>query len=806
MTLNYDNHIMRRLLHNYLTRILALTARFILFLFVVFFPHNSLAQTSNRYSVRGLVIDATAETTLPGATIQHTVTGHGTTTDVDGYFELTLTGGSHELRISYVGYHAAVLRIDLPSDELQKVFLQPAENMLNEVVVHDRRAGDQVERTEMSSFRMPAQVIQQIPAVLGEVDLINTLQLLPGVVSAGEGSSGFNVRGGGIDQNLILMDEATVYNAAHLMGFFSVFNNDVVEDMKLYKGNMPARYGGRLSSLLNVRLKEGSMTEFGGTGGIGSISSRLMLEGPVVKDRVSFIAAGRRSYADLFIPLADNPDIRGHKLYFYDLNLKVNAIIDQNNRIQYSTYHGKDFFRMGQGLVFSMNWGNTTHSLRWNRIISNDWLMNANIVYTGYNYSLTQEGDADNSFLWHAGNEDLGLRLDFSWFPNNSNSVSFGISSVYHSFDPGLLTGLDDESFVGEFGSTGSRALSHALYFGNEQELNQSWSLEYGLRLTAFQSMGPSVFYSFDQDYEHTGTTHYNSGEIYNTLRGVEPRFGARYSVNNNASVKASYNRNIQYLHLASYSNGGNPLDIWVPSSPNVKPQTGHQVALGYFRNLNVKSSVIESSVEMFYKNMSNQIDFKENAWLMLNPKIEGEFRFGTAEAYGAEFLLRKNEGDLTGWISYTWSRALRQIDGVNHGNIYPASYDRPHNLNIVMNYRMSQRVSFSATWVYSSGTPVTLPVGRFEYGNRYVPVYSERNAHRLPDYHRLDLGATIKSRRSANSSFYGEWTFSVYNAYYRKNTWMLDFRPNQENPEKMDAFKVYLFPILPSVTYNFYF
>ncbi len=762
--------------------------------------------STEAHLLRGVISDAELGHTLPGATIVHPESGQGTISGMEGDFEMRLGRGSQVLRITYVGYESMEVTVELPVTAVLEVALKPSERLLDEVLVQDRRTGDHTERTEMGSFRLPAQTIQQIPAVLGEVDLINTLQLLPGVVSAGEGSSGFNVRGGGIDQNLILMDEATVYNAAHLMGFFSIFNNDVVEDIQLYKGNMPARYGGRLASLLNVRMKEGNMSEFGGTGGIGSISSRLMLEGPLIEDRLSFVAAGRRSYADLFIPLADNPDIRGHKLYFYDLNLKLNAIIDENNRLQYSTYHGKDFFRMGQDLVFSMDWGNTTHSLRWNRILNSEWLLNTHLIYTGYNYSLSQTGDADNSFLWSAGNEDIGLRADFTWFPGENHQVSLGFSSVFHRFDPGLLTGLDEESFIGELGSTGSRALAHAIYAGNEQRINGRWSAEYGLRFTAFQSMGPATLYHFDDDFEPAGSTDYGRNEFFNAYAGLEPRLGLRYAFSDDQSLKASYNRNVQYLHLASYSDGGNPLDIWVPSSPNVKPQTGHQFALGYFRNLQAGERVVEASAEVFYKRMYNQIDFKENAWLMLNPRLEGEFRFGRARAYGAEFLFRKNEGNLTGWISYTWSRAMRRIDGVNGGHTYPAAYDRPHNLNVVMNYRFSQRVSLSATWVYSTGAPVTLPIGRFEYEGQYVPVYGERNGHRLPDYHRLDLGATIKSRRSSQGGFYGEWTFSVYNAYYRKNTWMLDFRASEEEPSRIDAYKVYLFPILPSVTYNFYF
>ncbi len=776
-------------------------------LLMMFFPLISLGIIdAPAYIVRGVVIDAGSGETLPGASILIMQSGRGSTSNLDGKFEMQLQEGHHQLKVTYVGYESKVIEIDLKQNMDMEIVLKSSESVLSEVVVSGRRAGEQVESTEMGVVRLQSQAISRIPAMMGEVDVINAIQMLPGVQSVGEGASGFNVRGGGIDQNLILMDEATVYNASHLMGFFSVFNNDVVDNLELHKGNIPASHGGRLSSLLNVKMKEGDMQNYSGTGGIGSISSRFMMEGPIVRDKVSFVAAGRRSYADLFIPLAGNPDIQGNKLYFYDLNLKLNAVIDDNNRLQFSTYHGKDFFKIGQNVPFSMDWGNTTYSLRWGHIINENLLLNTHLIYTGYDYSLMQEGDENTSFIWEAGNQDVGVRSDISWFPNDQNHISAGFSSIYHRFDPGMLRGLDEQSFIGSVGSTSSEALSHAVYVSNDQRLDERWSLDYGLRFSVFQSMGPSTVYNFDDSHNYIDSTVYGRGDIYNTWSGLEPRLGARYALNDISSLKASYNRNLQYLHLASFSDGGNPLDIWVPSSKRIRPQIGNQFSLGYFRNLHTKGTILEGSVEVFYKKMDNQIDFKENAWLMLNPRIEGEFRFGDARAYGAEFLLRKDEGAFTGWISYTWSRAERQIEGVNNGNVYPASYDRPHNLSIVMNYQVSPRVSFSANWVYTTGAPVTLPVGRYEFGNQFIPVYAERNAYRLPDYHRLDLGATIKSRKSVSQNFYGEWNISIYNAYYRKNTWMIEFRPDNDVPGKLDAYKVYLFPILPSITYNFYF
>jgi len=756
--------------------------------------------------VSGQVIDSITGQSLPGATVVLKGRRTGTVTDTDGRFRLRIPNGSHILEFSFLGYHTQLIEIDLHDRLELPVFLVQSETFLQEVTIRGRRSGDHIERTEMGVARLDAGAIAQIPAMLGEVDVIRAIQLLPGVQSMGEGSSGFNVRGGSMDQNLILMDEATVYNASHLMGFFSVFNNDVVNEVSLYKGNIPAQYGGRLSSLLNVSMREGDMRSFGGSGGVGTISSRLMLEGPVVNDRVSFIAAGRRSYADLFIPLSSNEDIHGNKLFFYDMNVKVNAVVNDRNRLQFSSYHGKDVFRIGTSDPFTMDWGNTTYTLSWRNFINDKLLMSLNLLYTGYDYSLAFDSDTNFGFIWQAGNYDRGARLDFSWLPDEKHTVKFGLSSVYHSFNPGIFRGLGDNSFFGESPATGSNALSHAIFVSNEHELNDRWSAEYGLRGSAFQSIGEATVYHFDHQYNLTDSTRYGKGDVYHTWWGLEPRLGVRFGLNSISSLKASYNRTVQYLHLASYSDGGNPLDVWLPSSRNVKPQLSNQLAFGYFHNVTASDQIIETSVELFYKAMKNQVDFRDNAWLMLNPAIEGEFRFGRAWSYGAEFLIRKNEGRLNGWISYTYSRAMRQVGEINQGQPYSASWDRPHNLNIVMNYKLSPRVTLSGTWVYTTGSPVTLPSGRFEYANHVSPVYTERNGYRLPDYHRLDLGAVIKGRNTTKQGFRGEWNISVYNAYYRKNTWMLDFRPDENDPGRVDAYKVYLFPIVPSVTYNFYF
>jgi hypothetical protein len=777
-----------------------------LILFIVFLAAPVIAaETVPEGLVRGRITDAATGEPLAGATVFARQLRIGASADPRGYYNIALPSGSHVLEISFVGYQTRFISIDIRTQYNIDIALEREDQLLKEVVIQDQRPGQHVERTEMGVVRLPSQTIRQVPAFMGEVDILKVIQTLPGVQSAGEGASGFNVRGGGIDQNLILMDEAPVYNASHLMGFFSVFNNDVLKDISLFKGNIPAEYGGRLSSLLDVRVKEGDLQRFGGSGGIGSISSRLMLEGPIVKDRVSFIAAGRRSYADIFIPLANNPDIIDNRLFFYDLNMKVFARINERNRLNITTYNGRDVFRFGERTPFTMGCGNTTFALSWNNILHPNWLLDASLVYGGYDYSLRQEGGS-TSFLWEAGNNDIGLKTGLSWFPNENNSVKMGFSSFFHRFNPGIFKGLDEDSPFGEIGAEGSGALQHGIFISNEQKMGERWSAEYGLRFSAFQSIGPTTVYNFDDNFNYVDSTVYRRGEIYNTWSGLEPRLGLRFSLSGNASLKASYNRNMQYLHLASYSDGGNPLDIWVPSSKMIRPQIANQFAVGYFQNIRLNERIVESSVEVFYKDMQNQIDFKDNAWLMLNPKIEGEFRFGRGRAYGAEFLLRKLEGRLTGWISYTLSRTERQIESINDGRPYVSSFDRTHNLNLVASYQLSQRVSLSATWVYTTGAPVTLPSGRFEYGNQIVPVYTERNAYRLPDYHRLDVGATLRGKQRPERRFHGEWNLSVYNAYYRKNTWMIDFRTDNNDPGRVDAYKVYLFPIIPAVTYNFFF
>jgi hypothetical protein len=633
------------------------------------------------------------------------------------------------------------------------------------------------------------------------VDVIKAIQLLPGVQASSEGASGFSVRGGNPDQNLILLDEATVYNASHLMGFFSVFNNDAIKDVTLYKGDIPAAYGGRLSSLLDVRMKEGNLKKFSGSGGIGTISSRLTLEGPIIKDKTSFLVAGRRTYADVFLPFAKDPDVRDNTLYFYDLNLKVNHIFNEKNRLFLSSYMGRDVY----GNPFAkMAFGNQTYSLRWNHLFSSRIFSNFTLLHSRYQYELgTPEGEA-NSFTWRSKMKDYSAKADLNFYITPEYTLKFGLISTFHDFEPGSAIGSGEGSLFTEFILPTNYALENGIYLSAEQSVGERWNLRYGLRFSSFHNMGPGTIYNYDEDYQSIDSTVHESGEVYHHFMGLEPRVAVSFMINDVSSVKSSYTRTRQYVHLAQNSTAGTPLDVWFPSTPNVNPQISDQVAIGYFRNL--FSNQLEVSVETYYKKMRNAIDFKDHASLLLNRFMEGEIRIGEATSYGLEFLFRKNDGRLNGWISYTYSKTTREVPEINNGDPYAAPYDRPHDFAIVGNFEISKRIWVSANWVYSTGLPVTFPTGRFEYMGNIAPVYSNRNAYRMPDYHRLDVSISFGSKPKPNRKWHWDLNLSAYNAYGRKNAWAINFVQDDEDPSTTHAEMTYLFPIIPALTWNFRF
>jgi outer membrane cobalamin receptor len=767
----------------------------------ILYASNPIEGAEKKLIISGSIKDASNGEQLLGATIYIKELKTGAASNLYGFYSISLQQGNYTLVYSYIGYKPIERIIQLKSNMTINIELDPLQKELKEVVITEKRTNENITRNEMSVAKLDAKTIRKIPAFMGEVDIIKALQLLPGVQTTSEGASGFSVRGGSPDQNLILLDEATVYNASHLLGFFSVFNNDAIKDVKIYKGDIPMNYGGRLSSVLDVRMNDGNQKRFEATGGIGSISSRLTLEGPILKDKTSFILAGRRTYFDLFLPLSSDEKVRNNTLYFYDFNAKVSHTINENNRIYLSGYFGRDVFINNFSKLTS---GNQTFTFRWNHLFSKKIFSNFMFVYSKYDYYLgTPEGEA-YSFDWKSRMRDYGFKSDFTLYANPNNTVKFGISSIYHIFEPGGARGTGTQSIFTEFKVPSSYALENGLYLGNDQKINQKLTLKYGLRFSMFNNVGPATIYSYNNNFESIDSTVYESGDFYKTYMGLEPRFGISYTINDQSSVKASYSGTYQYVQLAQNSTSGTPLDVWFPSSPNVKPQRSDQFALGYFRNF--LGNFLETSVEVYYKKMYNSIDFKDHAELLLNEKLEGELRFGNANSKGLEILVKIPEGKFNGWISYTLSKTDRNFADINNGKTYLAYYDKPHNLAIVANYEFSKRTSLSATWIYYTGAPVTFPTGRAEVGGKIVPIYSDRNAYRMPDYHRLDLSLTLKGKQKPNKRWNHEWNFSIYNAYGRKNAWTINFVQDKDNPSVTYAEKTYLFSIIPAITYNFKF
>ena len=756
---------------------------------------------SQKKTFSGQVKDAGNGELLIGATIFAKGINLGTVSNEYGYFSLSLPPGNYEIDINYLGFEQVSKQIDLTKNRYLVIELKEFSESLQEVEITAERTDRNISSNEMSHVKLQAKSIKKIPAFMGEVDLVKAIQLLPGVQATAEGASGFSVRGGSPDQNLILLDEATVYNASHLMGFFSVFNNDAIKDVKIYKGDIPAAHGGRLASLLDVRMRDGNSKKIAVTGGIGTISTRLTIEGPIFKDKTTFIVSGRRTYADLFLLLSTDEKIKDNKLNFYDVNAKVSHTFNKNNRLFLSFYNGKDMFK---SKFSELSFGNRTATARWNHLFNSKLFSNFTFVNSVYNYKLGTPEGGPNSFMWWSKMTDYGVREDLTYYLNPENTIKFGGEFTYHLFEPGTASGIGEEALYNEFKLPNNSALDYAIYISNEQKIGEKIQLKYGLRFSVFQNIGPGTMYNFDSNFESIDSTVFPSGDIYNTYFGLEPRLGITYLLTPESSVKANYSRTRQYMQLAQNSTAGTPLDVWFPASPNVAPQIADQVALGYFRNLN--ENRLEASVEVYYKWMKNSIDFKDFAEVLLNEKLEGELRFGKSWSYGAEFLLRKNTGKFTGWVSYTYSRTYRKFEDINSGKTYPAPYDKPHDFSIVLSYEIHPRLDVAANWVYATGAPVTFPTGRAYYGNLIVPIYSDRNEYRFPDYHRLDISLTWKKKQRVKDKWNWDINFSVYNAYGRHNTWSINFVQDSENPNLTYAEQTYLFSFVPALTFNFKF
>ncbi|MBK9059183.1 MAG: TonB-dependent receptor [Flavobacteriales bacterium] len=764
-------------------------------LLICIFHGTLLAQNT---TLSGSLRDAKTGEELIGATIRINAVQAGVSTNVYGFYSLTVPKGSYDVTYAYIGYEPLSEKVDLNADVVKNVELQPANEQLNAVEVTGKKADANIRSTDMGLVRLEMKDVRTMPVLFGEVDVMKTIQLMPGVQQTGDGNTGFYVRGGGPDQNLILLDEAPIYNASHLLGFFSVFNGDAVKSVDLMKGAIPARYGGRLSSVLDVTMNDGNSKEMKVHGGIGLIASRLTVEGPIVKDKGSFIVSGRRTYADLFLKLSNNEGINSSKLYFYDVNVKGNYRLGKKDRFFLSGYFGRD--ALGYKDDFGFDWGNITGTLRWNHLFSNKLFVNTSFIASNYDYKFNV-GFNDNDIALSSGIREYNLKSDFSYYANSKNTIRFGFNAMHHAFQPGKFTtssARSNDLIIPE-----KFALEGAIYVSNEQKVSDRFSLDYGLRISGFNLMGPGEARTYAPGGElPLSTVDYTSGESIKTYWGPEPRLSASYVITEFSSVKAAYNRTRQYIHMLSNAGTGAPTDLWYPSTNNIEPQVGDQISLGYFRNL--KMNTYETSVEVYYKDMQNLIDYKNGADILLNPNVESELLYGKGKAYGVEFFVKKTKGKLTGWIGYTLSRSERTMAELNNGNAYPNRYDRTHDASVVAMYQLNDKWKISAAWVYATGNAVTYPEGRYEYAGQVVSVYGERDTSRMPAYHRLDLSATLQAKKT--EKFSSSWNFAVYNAYARQNPYLIGFRENEDNPGITEAYQVALFSIIPSVTYNFEF
>jgi hypothetical protein len=792
------------------------------------------AAQEDKVTISGFVRDSSSGEALIGAAVYVKELQKGTSANAYGFYSLTLARGTYNLVIHFVGYREMVLKLQLDASKSIDFQLSSTVIETREVTVTAERKDRNVESAELGRVELEVEKIKSLPALLGEVDLLKTIQLLPGVQDAGEGNSGFYVRGGGPDQNLVLLDEGVVYNASHLFGFFSVFNPDAVKNITLTKGGMPAQYGGRLSSVLDISMKDGHQKEYHAEGGIGYIASRLTLEGPIVKDKSSFIVSGRRTFVDLFLrePFvpASSP-IVGNSYYFFDLNAKINYTLSSRDRLYLSGYFGRDVFNFRSretGFSVRIPWGNATTSLRWNHLFNEKLFMNTSLIFSDYNFEFgAQQQQFD--FRIFSGIRDYNAKVDLNWFPTILHNVKFGANYIYHRFTPTNAYARSGD-VVFDLGDV-TRYYAHdaAAYINDEWDISEKFRLSGGLRATYFAHVGPFDRYVEDPAFagRFTDTLSYARGEKVADYFNLEPRLSMRYELNSTSSVKAAYTQNYQYIHIASFGSVSLPTDVWVPSTDKIQPQFAVQYALGYFRNFS--DNMYETSVEVYYKEMENQIDYEEGATpdqdVRNNP--DNNFVFGRGWSYGAEFFIKKSRGKLNGWLGYTLSYTNRNFPDLNLGRTFPAKYDRRHDVSLVMVYDHSKKWTFGLTWVYATGDALTLPAERYfmsagppvnvqpngELGlsnNFYIlSGYDQRNGFRQKAYHRLDLSATLRPTRSRDKKFKGEWVFSVYNLYGRQNPYFIYFDVegnSQEGNQRVQAKQVSLFSIIPSVTYNFKF
>lgn len=764
-------------------------------LLCVLFQYSS-AQTKK--TISGNVTDEKTGETLIGASVR--LTGEGSAaslTNAYGFYSLSVPIGKYEVAVSFIGYKTTIKQVEISKD-LRLNFALEEDNQLNEVVISAIKKNENVSSPQMGLQKLSVREINDVPVLLGERDVLKTLQLLPGIKSAGEGNSGFYVRGGATDQNLILLDEAPVYNASHLLGFFSTFNSDAIKDVSVYKGGMPAQYGGRLASVLDIKMNDGNRKEFTAEGGIGLISSRLKVEGPIVKDKGSFMVSARRTYMDLFFKLSSDSSINSNTLYFYDLNAKANYQLDDKNTLYLSGYFGRD--KLGLADTFGFNWGNATVTLRWNHLFSNKLFSNTSLIYSNYNYVI-QNMMEDNNFKVNSSIKDFNLKQDFDYRLSNDHNLKFGLNVIHHTIAPGKLS-ADESSSVNPTTYENRKGLESAAYISDEWTVNERFNLVYGLRLSSFALLGPGNFKNYDADGNTISSKYYGSGSVVKTYFNLEPRLSASYQLNSSSAIKGAYTRNVQNIHLMSNSTSTSPTDLYIMNSNNVKPEIADQVATGYFRNFN--DDKYEFSAEIYYKWMQNQIEYRSGTDLRGNANVEADLLFGDGRAYGIELFLKKRFGKFNGWIGYTYSRTERQFDALNEGRWFYAKQDRTHDVSLVGIFKASQRWTFSSVFVYNTGNAVTYPNGKYEINGTTTFYYKEKNGYRTPAYHRLDVAATLEGK--PGKKVQSSWSFGIYNVYNRQNAFSIDFQDNPDDPTRTEVVRTTLFGIIPSVTWNFKF
>ena len=782
-------------------------------LICIFCLKSLLLLSQEKFTLNGTVSELSSNETLIGVSIIFPELNTGTTTNEYGFYSITLPKGTYKIVVSYVGFNAISETLKLNENISKNYKLIEASENLEEIIIKENIEKLNIRKPQMSVNALSSTTIKEIPVVLGEADVIKAITLLPGVTNAGEGSSGFNVRGGSVDQNLILLDEATIYNSSHLFGFFSVFNPDAIKDLKLYKGGIPARYGGRVSSVLDIYQKEGNSKEFHANGGVGIVSSRLLFEGPLKKDEGSFLLGGRSSYAHLFLPLFDLDNIA----YFYDLNTKFSYKLNEKNNIYLSGYFGRDVFSIADS--FENTYGNTLVNFRWNHLFSDKLFSNLSLIYSDYYYGLNLDFV---EFEWNSGIQNFNLKYDFKHYLSDTFKLQYGLNSIYYKFNPGKIEPSTPTSGINSFKLIDKYAFENAIYIDTEHKVSDKLILSYGLRFSSFFRLGQDELniyendqpVNFNEDFqiyqnaEPISTQNFKRSDVIASFSNLEPRAALAYQLTDESSVKASYNRMSQYLHLLSNTSSPTPLDVWTPSGKYVKPQLLDQYTIGYFKNINDYSIELES----FYKTIKNRIDYIDGSDLIANNAIEQVILNGRARAYGLEFLLRKNEGRFKGWFAYTLSKSEQQTPGrtatelgINNGAWYSTAYDKTHDISVTGSYQISKKWKLNTNYLFQTGQPTSYPNGQYFYDGITVPNFGDRNANRLPAYHRLDISFNYTSKPKKNTGLQSYWVFGIYNVYDRKNAASISFGRDISSGVNQ-ATRLAIFGIVPSISYNFKF